>query len=159
MGRHADPTTTRGRLAPPVLIAALVAAGLVVVLLAGGLVWWLVGSGEDCEQRPTVAVAVAPELGDLASELLTDLPQLDEGAVCPTAEVTAQEPLQTVADLGALESASLPDVWVPDSSLWTARVPDAELEPDGSFASSPVVLATSRAAVDELGWAETPPNW
>lgn len=155
MGRHADTTARRGRLAPPVLIAA----GVVVVLLAGGLVWWLVGSGEDCEQRPTVAVAVAPELGDLATELLADLPRLDDGAICPVAEVTAQEPLQTVADLGALEADALPGVWVPDSSLWTARVQDAELEPDGTVASSPVVLATSRAAVEDLGWAETPPTW
>jgi hypothetical protein len=138
----------------------LVAAGVVVLLLAGGLVWVLVGgSDEDCTQRPTITVAVAPELGEVAEALLTDLAPLDDGAVCPVAEVTAQEPLQTVADLGALEAAALPDVWVPDSSLWTARVPDAGLAPDGNFASSPVVLATSRAAVDELGWAAAPPTW
>ncbi len=154
MGRHADPAAPTRSVSP-----ALIAAGVVVVLLAGGLVWWLAGSGEDCAQRPTIAVAVAPELGDLTTELLADLPQLDDGAVCPTAEVTAQQPLQTVADLGALEAAALPDVWVPDSSLWTARVPDAPLEQDGAVASSPVVLATSRAAVDELGWAEEPPSW
>jgi Ca-activated chloride channel homolog len=155
MGRHADPTAPRRSVAPSVLIAA----GVVVLLLVGGVVWAVVGSGGDCEQRPTVAVAVAPELGDVAEALLTDLPALEDGAVCPVAEVTAQEPLQTVADLGALEADALPAVWVPDSSLWTARVPDAGLEPDGNLASSPVVLATSRAAVDELGWAETPPTW
>ena len=48
---------------------------------------------------------------------------------------------------------------MPDSSLWTARVTDTPVEPDGAFASSPVVLATSRSVVDELGWAETPPTW
>lgn len=155
MGRHADPSAPARSFSSTVLIAA----GAVVVLLAGGLVWWLAGSGTDCEQRPTVAVAVAPEIGDLATELLADLPPLDDGAVCPVAEVTAQQPLQTVADLGALEESALPQVWVPDSSLWTARVTDTPFEPDGAFASSPVVLATSRSVVDELGWAETPPTW
>ena len=115
MGRHAT-THPRGRLATPVLVAA----GLAVLLVAGGLVWWLVGSGEDCTQRPAVTVAVAPELGDLATELVADLPELEDGAVCPVAEVTAQQPLQTVGDLRALEAAALPDVWVPDSSAWTA---------------------------------------
>jgi hypothetical protein len=156
MGRHADPSAPTRSVSP-----VLIAGGVVGLLLAGGLVWWLIPSGDEagCEQRPTVAVAVAPEVGDLTAELLADLPQLADGAVCPVAEVTAQEPLQTVADLGALEASALPDVWVPDSSLWAARVAAAPLEQDGAFASSPVVLATSRPAVDELGWAEAPPSW
>ncbi len=68
--------------------------------------------------------------------------------------MTAQEPLQTVGDLGALDADALPDVWVPDSSLWAARAADAALEAAGSMASSPVVLATSRAAADALGWTD-----
>jgi predicted alpha/beta hydrolase len=54
MGRHAETRPSR-RPALPVLIAA----GVVVALLAGGLVWWLVGSGGDCDDRRTVAVTVA----------------------------------------------------------------------------------------------------
>jgi hypothetical protein len=73
--------------------------------------------------------------------------------------VFAQEPLQTVGDLGALDEDALPEVWVPDSSLWTARVPEAAFEIVGSIGSSPVVLATSQAAVDALGWAEAAPGW
>ena len=74
------------------------------------------------------------------------------------AEVTAQEPLQTVGNLGALEAEAVPDVWVPDSSLWAARAGDAALEDAGSMASSPVVLATSRAAADALGWSGQTPH-
>ena len=47
------------------------------------------------------------------------------------AEVTAQEPLQTVGDLTALGKGALPDVWVPDSSSWIARACEAPLEAVG----------------------------
>jgi hypothetical protein len=153
MGRHADPTAPR-RPAPLVLIAAAVA----VVLVAGGLVWWLAGSDEECATRQTVAVTVAPELGDLADELLAEPIALDDGR-CAVAEVTAQEPLQTVGDLGALDADALPAVWVPDSSRWAARAADAPLDGAGSMGSSPVVLATSRAVADALGWTGRPPTW
>lgn len=151
MGRHADPTASRRPV--PVL---LIAAALAVVLVAGGLVWWFVAGGEDCESPPVVAVTVAPELGELAGELLSDDALAED---CVRAEVTAQQPLQTVGDLGALEAGALPDVWVPDSSLWAARAEGADLSADGALASSPVVLATSRAAVDALGWVDAPPTW
>jgi hypothetical protein len=153
MGRHADPTSTR-RPAPVVLISA----GLAALLVVGGLVWWLAGSGGDCETRRTVDVTVAPELQSVADEVLAGPIELEDGS-CVTADVTAQQPLQTVGDLGALEAGSLPDVWVPDSSLWAARVSGVPLEADGSMGSSPVVLATSRAVADALGGSDAPPGW
>jgi Ca-activated chloride channel family protein len=153
MGRHAEPTARRRRPAPVVLLAAAVAA----VLLAGGLVWWLADGG-DCQTRRTVAVTVAPELGDLAGDLLAD-PLPLAGDACAVARVTAQEPLQTVGDLGALDADALPDVWVPDSTLWTERVGAAELEKAGAVGSSPVVLATSRSVAESLGWLAQPPSW
>lgn len=155
MGRHAD-TTAGLRLALPTR-AVLIAAGLVVVLLGGGLVWWLAG-GETCRRTETVTVRVAPELADLAADVLSGVQELPDG-VCARADVTAQEPLQTVADLGALGGDALPDVWVPDSSLWMARAGKAPLDRVGSVASSPVVLTTSKAAVDALGWGNQAPTW
>ncbi|MGY1600636.1 VWA domain-containing protein [Geodermatophilus sp. SYSU D00815] len=156
MGRHADTSSSR-RVHP----RAVVAAAAVLLLLAGGIVWWVVASGEDdaaCAEQ-TVRVTVAPEVGDLARELLADPLELADGG-CAAAAVETQEPLETVADLGALEGEALPQVWVPDSSLWLARAPEgAPLDTAGNLASSPVVLATSSTAVDELGWADAPPTW
>jgi hypothetical protein len=155
MGRHADSQATRRRF--PVL---LIAAGAVVVLLAGGLVWWLASGGDEegCATRSTVAVTVTPELSGLAEDLLSDPDALGADG-CVTAEVTAQQPLQTAGDLSALGADELPDVWIPDSSLWFPRVGDAAISPGSSMATSPVVLAASSAVVDAEGWAETPPSW
>src|SRR3954454_24717591 len=98
MGRHQIPRT-KGRLAPPVLIALLVVP---VLLLAGGLVWWLVpGEEPGCQDRHRVAVTVAPELESVAREVLADPIEVDSRA-CAVAEVIAQEPLRTVGDLRAL---------------------------------------------------------
>ena len=157
MGRHLPGSHALSRRSP------FLVPVVVVVLLATGLVWWLAASGDDCEARScgttrTVALSVAPGIGPLVQDLLREPVELT-GGVRAVAEVRTQQPLQAVGDLGALEAGALPDVWVPDSSLWIARVSDVPLESSGSLATSPVVLATSRATADELGWTETAPEW
>ncbi len=160
MGRHADTSTVRrGQRQRPAPVALLVAL-VVVALVAGGLVLWLASgsAGADCEDTRTVRVTVAPELGAVAQDLL-DQPQDLGGGTCAAAEVTVQEPVQTVGDLAALEGSALPQVWVPDSSLWTVRAGGTALDASGSMATSPVVLGTSRAAADQLGWTTRAPDW
>ncbi len=160
MGRHADPDATDRRF-PPILVAAGTAVVLIVAA-GGGLVWWLSGNDDEaagCTSRSSVSVTVTPELADLAEDLFADPAALGADG-CVTAEVTAQEPLQTAGDLAAdLEDESLPDVWVPDSSLWFPRAGDAEIVAGASMATSPVVLATSRAVSEARGWDDAPPTW
>ena len=157
MGRHADTTSTSRRL-PRIAPRLLIAAGVVVLLLAGGGVWAALGATGGCPSTERVRVTVAPELGRIAGAALKGTLHAPDGT-CVTAAVTGQQPLQTVGSLGALTASSLPQVWVPDASLWAARASGSRLVPAGSMASSPVVLATSRAAVDQLGWSATPPTW
>jgi von Willebrand factor type A domain len=154
MGRHADPSARRVQVHPRLVIAAVAT----LVVLAGGITWWVTASGDGCDAPTTVRLTVAPELERVVDRLLADPRQVAADGCVRTA-VTAQQPLQTVARLGALDAAALPEVWVPDSSLWATRVDGVPLAADGSMGSSPVVLATSSAAVDGLGWAGKPPTW
>ena len=162
MGRHASTSANARITGRPATIAGL--AVLLVAVVVAAIIWW--PSGDDdaaadssgCGDQPTVRVTVAPEVGPLVEELLADPIALD-GDACAIAQVTAEEPLQTLADLGALGGDALPQVWVPDSSLWAARAGNAALQPAGSLATSPLVLATSRAAAEQLGWIDSPPSW
>lgn len=155
MGRHAD-SLPKGRLATPVLVAV----GAVVALVAGGVVWWLVDDGDTaaCGRTEVVRVTVAPELAAVAEDVLADAAGLTR-ADCARAEVTAQEPVQTVGDIASLEPSAVPHVWVPDSSLWPSRLADEPVDAQGSMATSPVVLATSASAVESLGWDDEAPGW
>jgi Ca-activated chloride channel homolog len=158
MGRHVTGLHARPR-SPLVFLAP----AAVVVLLVAGLVWWLAGSDGDaeagaCAPSRTVALTVAPEIGPLVEEVLGEPVELADGG-CAAVEVSTRRPLQTVGDLAALAPDALPDVWVPDSSLWASRVSEPSLEDAGSLGTSPVVLATSRAAAEELGWTGAPPQW
>jgi hypothetical protein len=157
LGRHEDPSARRrldlSSLLQPRLLTVLF---VTVALVAGGIVW-AVSWQPGCGQRVTVRVAVAPELDSLAHRLLAE--PLPAGDSCAVAAVTSKQPLQTAADLGALQPAALPEVWIPDSSLWTARAGSARLRTAGSLGSSPVVLATSKAVVDSLGWSGSAPSW
>ena len=157
MGRHATARAAR-RSAPLAVLAAVLVLGVAATLL----VLWRSG-GDDgaqaatCTDRRTVPVTVAPEVAPVVADLLSR-PQSLGGGSCAVARVTGQEPLQTLGDLAA-RNAAVPTVWVPDSSLWAARASGAQLDAAGSFASSPLVLATSSAAVDALGWTDEAPSW
>ena len=110
--------------------------------------------GDDCDDRQDRRGHRRPRARRPGPALLADPMPLGGGA-CAVAEVTAQEPLQTVGDLGALRrrrAARRCGCRTPRSGRPAPA--SAPLEPAGSMATSPVVLATSRAAAEQLGWTD-----
>ncbi|MCW2620430.1 MAG: uncharacterized protein JWL64_32 [Frankiales bacterium] len=156
-GRHVShspgrQTPRRGLL----IVAAVVVAALLVSVLS-----WVRSGGEAqaCEREQTVDVDVAPELSPIARAALTT-PIPIGGRACAVARVTPANPLQTVGDLLALPPDKLPDVWIPDSSLWRERADRGpRLESVTSLASTPLVIAISQSAADRFGWTGTAPTW
>ncbi|MEU4453148.1 VWA domain-containing protein [Nocardioides sp. NPDC023903] len=114
------------------------AAGvLAVCLIATALV--ANGNADSTDDRsclgPQMTVAVAPEAATVVGNILED-------AGCGQIEVEATKTDQVLQPM-ALDG-DLPDVWIPDSSLWLDRINPA-VEPvtlRDSMASSPVVLVS-----------------
>lgn len=107
-----------------------------------------------------VSVVASPDIRPVVSQVLlpvdgTQLPQ--DG--CVKVDVRAQEPQETVAGAAILPIDRAPDVWIPNATYWGEKVKQWQLDDKGSFASSPVVLATSKAAADVLGWSREAPTW
>jgi Ca-activated chloride channel family protein len=107
-----------------------------------------------------VNITVAPELAATVKQALTPLlSRTLPDRECVRFTVQPQEPVETVQSAAILPVDRAPDIWLPDSSLWESRVPKWQLNPDGSFATSPVVIATSQKAIDKLGWTDKGPSW
>jgi Ca-activated chloride channel homolog len=108
----------------------------------------------------TVALTVAPELKTTVTAALAPLATKTlPNHECVKVAITAQEPSQTIEGAAILPIDRAPDIWLPDSSLWVSRVPRWKLNRDGAYATSPVVIATSQAALEQLGWTKKSPNW
>jgi Ca-activated chloride channel family protein len=164
MGRH---THKREHPLPPrPVLAGLLGAAVVVALGAGAIVappdvlGHLPWADADACRTETVRLVVEPELRDVVDETLaplrgTSLP----GGGCLATIVSAQEAAETVASSTILPADRAPQIWVPDADVWVAKVTRWRTEPAARFASSPVVLATSRAAASRLGWLSRRPTW
>lgn len=133
------------------------AVGAAVALVTVGLVsaTWLGGdepaAGREsaagtCAEAP-LRVLAAPEIAIPVRSVAAGLPG------CPQIRVSAADPAATAARLHAGRVAA--DVWIPDSSVWTADGEDGGAAPIlGSVARSPVVLAVPATITDTLD-AET----
>jgi hypothetical protein len=122
------------------------------------------------ELRLSVAVAeeIAPAVQATADQWIKDRPAVDGTCISVAVRVTdptdvaaivASDHGVTVTGIGqAPGTAQLPDVWVPDSSMWLVRLQNAAagFVPAGatSIARSPVVLAMPQPVADSLGWPQ-----
>jgi len=143
-------------------------AGLLVVALVAGLAltWPFGGStdaaGETCQGGTVVRVAADPQVARLVDEVLTSAGPDDAG--CVPVGVTARRSSEVASEVsrrtGQGFSAPLPDIWVPDSSLWLAVARSTDVgtrrivgQPR-SMVTSPTVIAMQRDAAEDLGWPE-----
>ncbi|GAA4394818.1 substrate-binding and VWA domain-containing protein [Ornithinibacter aureus] len=149
-------------------------AGILVLAVGGGYaVQRLVSddgaaqaAGAPCDPA-TLSVVADPAI---ARALTTATAGLAPGADgCVSVTVTSQPSTTTAAEIARAEGTglggSLPDVWVPDSSLWVEK---AKATPVGAtrltgdattVATTPVVIALARSTATELGWPDTQPRW
>jgi hypothetical protein len=97
-------------------------------------------SGSSCSAPQDLTVAAAPEIAAAVTDLAETV-TTEEG--CPAVAVAATAPASVAAAV-ASDSGDVPDVWLPDSSLWMTAADQpfqGAASQDDSVASSPLVFA------------------
>jgi Ca-activated chloride channel homolog len=169
-GRHRQevPRSTARR----VLIPALV-----VVLVAGAAAgWWAYRRSHvhasACRTVGTLTVAAAPEIAPAVSTVAGEWTA--KGTSCVRIRVSAEAPADVAAAVAARTdvsvpglggpdgTATVPDVWIPDSTTWLERLGAAS----GSLvltgrpvAASPVVIAVPQPVATALHASGGTPSW
>jgi hypothetical protein len=157
---------------------SVVAAGVaVLVVLTGSWGAYRALTRSLCSQRIQLSIAAAPEIAPAVRETAAGATgeQLRLSDKCVSVEVSALAPPDVAAavagqhhsSLGGLGQASgrtrLPDIWIPDSSMWLQRLrsggPDWVPDDAPSVARSPVVLAMPEPAANALGWPAKKFSW
>ncbi len=157
-GRHRSPDHPRAPRRGPWVAAG--AGAVAVTAAAVGVVLASDDGGEDspqaaaaresCDERRTLTVAAAPAIAPVVEEVLADQKEPVAGA-CTDVQVSAVDSATMVAGDPSEDS---PVLWVADASLWAGYLDeqdsDLTVENLGSMASSPLVLAATPAAVQQL---------
>ena len=141
--------------------------------------WWsLPGSSCSGTERRTrartatcdatrVTLSADPRIAPVVEEATADLGPWLGPDDCFALDVVSQASATTAAEIARPEgvglSAPLPDLWLPDSSVWLRQASASEVgaqrlggESD-SVATSPVVLTVSRG--EASGWPARQPTW
>ncbi|REE97313.1 substrate-binding domain-containing protein [Thermomonospora umbrina] len=160
----------RGRRGP--MLGPLAGAvGLLVVLGAGG--YALSGFGGCGGGALVLEVAAAPEIAPAVTQAVERFNDEDAkvGDTCVRAAVTAVDPSRTTLLLSGVgvpsANSRIPDVWIPDSSLWTSLVLGSDKGKGAiqvsrtSVASSPIVVGVPRGVAQRLRAQDgtAPPSW
>jgi len=129
------------------LTAVATATGLV----AGSLSLRANADGDGCARAVRhLTVLVTPEIAPAVNVAAGSLARSTDS--CLTITVT----VQSSADAATAPAGGTgpPQVWIPDSSIWTERTVDGQDAP--SVALSPVVLAVSNRLAGQYGWPARP---
>lgn len=149
--------------APPRNRRIAAGAGLLALLIGSGTGAAAMLGGADasagCETPARIEVAVAPELYTVVAKQASTLEQ--NPTLCADYVVTRASS-QSVNQAVEAGGSNLPDVWIPDSSVWvddaSAKLGAGWLATSGSVATSPVVVGVPQSQTAVAGLSRTP-SW
>ncbi len=170
---------SRRRAGPPRrfggVLSVPLAGAVALALLAGAGVYWLASGDDACsgEDALTIGVAAAPDIVPAvrkAARRFNDARHEIAGR-CAHARVRSADPAAVAASLsggGSSGAAERPDVWIPDSSLWTKLVQSSGgagaavgVTHLGGIASTPIVAVMPAGPAAQLRALGAPahPSW
>lgn len=138
-------------------------AGLLALTLGtGGAVSAMVGSSDEvasCAEPAKVSVSVTPELYPVVFE---QVDALESNPTLCADYVVSRASGESVNRAVKAGGQGIPDVWIPDSSMWvddaTAKLGAGWVGNSGSIAGSPVVVGVPQAQSSLPGFDKTP-SW
>ena len=170
-GRHRRTLSLTG------IVVSAATASLVVIGAGSWLGYQRLSAG-DCSGQVRLDVTAATEIAgavQTAADKWTAGEDAQVDKTCVKVFVTAAEPAGAAASIaakhgvflsgltGGKSKASVPDVWIPDSTTWLLRISGEApgfVPTDGApIAESPVVLAMPEPVAQQLGWPEKKLKW
>jgi hypothetical protein len=156
-------------------LTAVAAALAVLAVLAGSWGAYRLLAKPLCGDRVRLTIAAAAEIAPAVRDATAEAANADlrVDGKCVAVDVAAADPADVAAAVAGRHQATLngvgqasgkttvPDVWIPDSSLWLQRLrsggPNWVPDEAPSVARSPVVIAMPEPAATAIGWpAKTP---
>ncbi|MFI5960118.1 protein kinase [Cryptosporangium sp. NPDC051539] len=174
-GAHAaavPPPRWGGWLSRRGLYAGVAVVVTLVLVITGGVITKVLG-GSACTSHETVRIAAAPEIAPVLREFARSWTGRS-GEVCGEVSVVNADPAEVAKNIAAMRqgadglgapvrTAELPDVWIPDSSMWLDRLRSAGVDlpiaVGRSLASSPVVLAVPQPQTATLATDGKATTW
>lgn len=158
MVQSPPPTTVRQRneQGHPVRRRMWLGAGVAGTLLAGAIVGAVShAAGNQTCSGPgrELTVSAAPEITAVVTEAARLTDQRGDSRVCVHTVVRAEDPASVS---WPVTGRTVPDVWIPDSSIWLRRSRAEAAKGAPAVAQSPIVLALRRPAAQRRGWPERP---
>ncbi|KNX38053.1 substrate-binding domain-containing protein [Luteipulveratus halotolerans] len=149
---------------PPNGRRAAIAGGAALALVAGGFgvskaVSFMGDDGGSCKTPASVRVVTTPEMYNSVVAAADTVES--EGAACASYDVSAQGAGETAKAIET--SSSVPDVWIPDSTIWADNVnaqlgSSGWLTPGETLATSPVVVGVPASLRDDPRLSK-PQSW
>jgi extracellular solute-binding protein/von Willebrand factor type A domain-containing protein len=142
---------------------------LVIVLVGGGVAgvaWFTVDRLREpeakCANPVTLSIVAAPDIAPVVDQVARNQ-NPDDLNTCYKVEMVVRDSSAMADSLATTAPASLPAVWIPDSTVWLrrAREKGAGQVPDtgSSVASSPVVMALAEQQARQRGWPDKQLSW
>ncbi|WP_283137702.1 substrate-binding domain-containing protein [Rhizohabitans arisaemae] len=146
-----------------ILVALTSAVALAVLLAVAAYV--LVADETGCPEGSPIALKVttSPDIRPAVAEIAEKFNKPG----CYAVTVGKVDSSRVVSGLAGASETLTADVWIPDSSLWAARLAasakskaiSSVIASSPSIASSPIVMATAKSAADALAERLPEPGW
>ncbi|GGO01326.1 hypothetical protein GCM10010116_02410 [Microbispora rosea subsp. aerata] len=139
------------------------AGAVALAVLLGVAAYVVVNKSPGCAgEKIKLSVVTSPDIHPAIQKIATRFGKsgkvVDGKCVAVTVEdAQSADVANALAGSGPTSGKLDPDLWIPDSSLWLSGLENAP-KPTGNAASTPVVLAASKAGADKLQSAFSP-SW